>query len=686
MNQVLARGLALLGLAVVLSLGGARAGFAQDAPVALTEPLVAIEVAGATAENADVFIDDLQANFFTTFEDGRLTVELPFTEATGPFRITVRDRATGAELFARTYRLGAPGVEAVRVFDTVDFEGSFQNDFVWKPTSERHPPGDSFDTTDVANDFRATGSFAATRDLWRLNVDGEIVGTDDDLKTIRPGKSKVDLANGIGSLAFDHDLLSTELSIVDLSMQGINELVSNGFGSRGFVFEASLFDGRLSLATGNTFGSDIIGTQRGVIAFDDANRRSAINADLAVLQSELIGLTLRGSVLDAVRPEAAGFNIGEVPDAEENSVVGTGFDLSLFNDRIVYSGNYGWSTYDTPDAFAAGDGNVGDSGDKAESHRVDAIVWDDGSLRVAAYGEYSLINPLYKSIESFVAADRETKEVGGSFGWGLAALSASYEEFENNVNDINSILTTRQATSSGDLSFDLDEFRYVEEDAGFAYVRALPSTVTLSASRTRIKSLNGDEVIANSSINGSEIPSQVTTTLGLGFLWYWDNASTSIDLLRSQLDTRQLGRDTADTDDKSIDLSHSVFGDIWDVSGNFAFIDTRNKEVATQSTDTRFETGLSFSYRPDWMPDLYASFDLSFLETRFDVDGTERENDSWRFSTSLDFTKYIPEIVEDYQPYAQVTYQMSDDNTRDPVIGKTSQSDYSVFLSLGFQF
>ena len=268
----------------------------------------------------------------------------------------------------------------------------------------------------------------------------------------------------------------------------------------------------------------------------------------------------------------------------------------------------------------------------------------------------------------------------------MISLGASYNVFDNNVNDIASILTTRQATSSGDLSVDLEEFRYVEEDEGFAFVRLLPSLVFFNVSQSRIKALNADTVIFNSSINGSEIPNQVTTTLGLGFSWNWDNASTSINLSRSQLDTRQAGRNTADTDDKSIDLSQSFYGDIWDVSGRFAMIGTRNKDAATESNDTRFETGFSFSIRPEDLPDFYVSFDLSFLETQFDVLGTTSLTNSWRLHSTLDFTKYIPDIIGDYQPYAKLNYQIGDSDTRDPIFGKTSQYDYSVTLAVGVQF
>ena len=471
-------------------------------------------------------------------------------------------------------------------------------------------------------------------------------------------------------------------------MPGSTDLVSTGFGSRGFVLETRLFDGRIEIAAGNIFGNGIIGTQRGFEAYDSENRRSAVDMRAEVLQWEEVSLTVRGTVLDVRRPGNAGFNVGEVPDAEENSVLGLGLDLGLFDDRLVYVGDFGWSTYNNPDDFAVGDGGVGDTGDKAETHRIDASLWDDGDIFVDAFGEYSIVNPLYRSVEAFATADRETFEYGGSAGWRMVSISASYNEFDNNVNNINSILTTRQATSAGDLSIDLEEFRYVEDEDedGFAAIRLLPSSVFFNASRSKVKALNADEVIVNSSINGSEIPNQIVTSFGLGFSWDWEIGSTSISLSRSQLDTRQAGRDTADTDDKSFDISQSVFGDIWDASGRFAVIGTRNKEITSQSTDTRFEGGVSFSIRPEDLPNFFASFDASFLETQFDVARTTSLTNSWRLNTSLDFTKYMPEAIVDYQPYAKVNYQIGDTDTRDPIFGLTSNYDYAVTLAVGFQF
>ena len=307
-----ARGVTLFGLVVALCLAETRQGIAQEEPIALGEPVVTIEVPDVTADNADVFIDDLQANSFATFGDGQLTLELPFTEATESFRITIVDRESGFEVFAATYRLGPPGEEEFRIFDTMELDGSFQNDFVYKPTS-RQKPSENFDESDVANDFRATGSFYGTRDVWTVRMDGEFVGTDDDLKVPRPGKSKFDVSNGIGSLAFDSGPVYAELFVGDVYMPGNNQLVSSGFGSRGFVFETSLFDGRISIAAGNIFGNGIIGTQRGVIAYDGDNRRSAIDVSANLLRWDIVDLTLRGSMLDVRRPGNVGFNIGGVP-------------------------------------------------------------------------------------------------------------------------------------------------------------------------------------------------------------------------------------------------------------------------------------------------------------------------------------------------------------------------------------
>ena len=147
MYREVARGVALFGLVVALCLVATSRGMAQDGPIALGEPVVTIEITDVTADNADVFIDDLQANGFAVFEDGLLTLELPFTEATEPFRIIVLDRESGFELFAEIYRLGPPVAEEFRIFDTMEIEGGFQNDVVYKPTS-RSKPSENFEMQD----------------------------------------------------------------------------------------------------------------------------------------------------------------------------------------------------------------------------------------------------------------------------------------------------------------------------------------------------------------------------------------------------------------------------------------------------------------------------------------------------------------------------------------------------------
>ena len=675
---------------------------AQDKAVTLSEPVVTIKVPDVTVDNADVFIDDLQANNFTKFNDGVLTVNLPFTEATEPFRISILSRASGTELFAGTYRLGSPEARKFGIFDTVERSGSFQNDLVYKINSRRKPR-DTADDRDVANDFRAAGSFTGVRNDWKLQVDGEVVGTDDDAKTLRPGKSKYDVSNGKGGIEFDNGSVFAGLSVGDVQMSGSNQLVTSGFGSRGVIFETRLFEDRLSITAGNIYGTGIVGAQRGLTAYNHKNRRSALDVKADVIRGDKISLKLHGSLLDVVRPGEIGFNVGGVPEnSEANTVTGAGFDLGLFNDRIHYLTNFGWSKYENADDFS---GNFGATEDDAVDHQINVGLWRGDDLVIDAYGLYSLVKPLYISVEGGAQADRNTRESGVTVNWRMISVDAAYNVFDNNVNDIGSILTTRQATSSSTVSINLDEFRDTGEsntgetdnkagkgdslkgEKGFSFIRLLPSSVSFNGSQSRIKALNADTVVLNSSIAGSEIPSQVTTTLGLGFSWNWENnASTSINLSRSQLDTRQAGRDTADTDDKSIDVSHTFSGEIWDASVRIALIDTRNKETTTKSTDKRYETGVSFAIRPEKLPDFFTSYDFSVLASDFEVDQNTSLTNSWRLQTSLDFTKYIPEGIGDVQPYAKVNYQIGDTNTRDPNSGFTSQFDYSLTLAVGFQY
>ena len=409
-------------------------------PEMLSSAKVVIELPGITADAIDVFVDDFLVSDFASVEGDQITVTPPFADTLEQFTVSVEDRATGDVLFSRVYAIGRERVGVRKYIDDYRLTGSFQDDLVFKPTSREKPPGENFETSDWANDFFASGSGSARKGRWTVGIDGEIVGTDDDLRTLRQDGSKVDISHGLGYVSYEDDIMFGQLSVGDVVIPGNNTLVSNGFRSRGILAEAEFFDGRIRLSGGNAFGVDILGTQEGVIAFEQDNRRTALNVDVEVYDSKWITVDVSGGLLDVERPSQNNFNVGEVINGEKNTIQGIGFDLGIWEDRIRHSSRYGWSNYETPEDrnFENDDVNgeiaaVGVTKGRAETHRTDVTAYSDADWTVRAFGGYSIIDLLYVSVESFVPADRETREFGASIGYGPAQFSFSQVAFDNNV-------------------------------------------------------------------------------------------------------------------------------------------------------------------------------------------------------------------------------------------------------------
>jgi hypothetical protein len=285
----------------------------------LRDKTITIPVSGATAETTNVLIDDIQINAFAKIEVDRIVLTVPFAERGGEFVVTVvQTDAQGApqELFRNRYSFPYSSV-----IDRLDVEKSFQNDAVFRLVSRSKPRPIGFRPSDQANDFIATGKVAAVRGNWTAVIDGEIVGTDDDKRTLRVDGTKVDISRGLGFLQYQGADSALLMAIGDVNVEGNVALINQGASSRGVLVTGSAFGDRVVLSASNIYGSDIRGTQRGVEAFDMENRRTSASLVIKPVATSFLGLKITGNVLDVSRPSGSNFGIGEVLDGEKNTVV-----------------------------------------------------------------------------------------------------------------------------------------------------------------------------------------------------------------------------------------------------------------------------------------------------------------------------------------------------------------------------
>ncbi len=662
----------------------AAAALAQDQVELVGGDTIALSIPGG--EGLDVYVDAFQVNAFVAFEDDGLTLTLPFPDAVEPFVVTVVDREAGVTVYVGTYQIAL--AQGDGMFDRSDFTWSFQDDAVWRASSRQKPPAENFRPSDVANDFRGNATWSASAGAWRASLEGELVGTDDDLRTLRPGANKIDVSRMLGTVHTQVGDINGSFSVGDVTVPGFTGLVNGGFASRGMSLAADYLNGRVRVSVGNAYGNDIVGTQRGIVGWDEDNRRTAADLSVTPYLSDMLTVTLSGSLLDAERPALANFNVAEVVDGERNTVYGGALQLGMWHNRITVVSEVAHSRYANPAELnsvnlLAGGTDIGATSDVAHSHRIDANVWRGELGSANLFAGYSRIDPLFRSVQAFAEADRETWQFGGGAVYDMLSASGSLVQIDSNVDDISRILGTRQQIAQASLDMALDRYRGGEEGGAR---RAIPSSIGIFGNQTLLESLNTDTVVATTGMSAGEAPDIRTLGYGIGASWGWDFGQTQLRYNRERVDTRQIGHTEEDVNRDHFEISQALYGDIWSASLRAAYGRTLAKDPQRGARTHRYEVGGTLGLRPSDLPDLSVSMDLSLNDTIYNIDRSTTLENYWRSDAVLDFSKFLPDVVADYQPYLTLSGMVTDFDQRDSLFGANSQYEYSVSMAAGLKF
>ncbi|MFQ5958394.1 MAG: hypothetical protein ACE5LF_03400 [Alphaproteobacteria bacterium] len=178
----------------------------------------------------------------------------------------------------------------------------------------------------------------------------------------------------------------------------------------------------------------------------------------------------------------------------------------------------------------------------------------------------------------------------------------------------------------------------------------------------------------------------MTTALAPGLTWDREGASTAFNLRHTYLDRRQEGSETADVEEASAELTHTLSGAEWEITGRLAAARRENREVNARSTEGRYETGIAFSLRPADLPDITASFDLGYLETESKLAGGDSLTNRRRVKVAVAASTLLPVTVTGAEPFATLTYRIEDTDTREALNGKTGRFDHALLATAGLRF
>ena len=133
-----------------------------------------------------------------------------------------------------------------------------------------------------------------------------------------------------------------------------------------------------------------------------------------------------------------------------------------------------------------------------------------------------------------------------------------------------------------------------------------------------------------------------------------------------------------------LDLAQDFYGDWWDVSLYLSLYQYSCKEVGAASLDTSFSGGSSVSFRPEGLPDLAFSFDFDGNDSSMsDYTSSDRYAG---FNAALDFSKFVPRVDGETEPYLKLTYYGEVSMFSDSDSGAATDLGQAVTLTAGFTF
>lgn len=329
---------------------------------------------------------------------------------------------------------------------------------------------------------------------------------------------------------------------------GRHPLLLEGFASRGLNASARGGAGwDLSLAAVN--GSAITGFANPLGLADPEHQIHLLVAGQELAPSQPGRARIELSVMDASIRAIANFNRGEVPDAERIRGLGLRFSGQHFDGRArwdVAIGRVQHRAAEDPQ-LAAADALTPLADSTRSAWRAEAAVdlvrgWTGLAerlpLTLTAQWRHTMVEPLYKAVGSFLAADQDHDRVALVASMGTAQLQLFGDRKDDNLDRIASLLTTR--TANRGLSLVLPATLWSPGPAP-AWLPGL----TLQWAGNEQRATDAPD-FALSGLAATHRPDQANRTAQVALAWSIERAAFGLSAQRARQDNRQPGRELAD--------------------------------------------------------------------------------------------------------------------------------------------
>lgn len=500
--------------------------------------------------------------------------------------------------------------------------------------AESPAPGGDESLPRIANGQLQISSELTQEDGWWMSVEGDLLVTSDQTQALRYGSlgdsaPQLDLA----SYQIRSGLRSAQVAWGNLSAGRQRHLIQGHLG-RGGMISAPLgqsFNASLAVLAGNNAvgWSDLLGIT------ESQNRvvtgQIEFSADNAT--SELyIGLTgMSGSILPALD-----FGQGTITDAEQSSGLGMDIRSRLLDSRLRVEAGMAASRFSNPfdPRLAQGLTLTRVSEDTHFAHYVEAVadILDQVAISDSRVGHVSIafrreqVDPLFRSIGSYVQADRLQQEVSLEGGVTGIGLRLGIGNSRNNLKDLPSILTSETERLAAQLDLNL-----VDLVGGSSALLPI-----VSASLEQVDQA-GRNVPESGGFQATHVPDQSATNKSLSMSWTLGNASVSYSWNNGFQDNRQEGRANSDFKNTFNQLSSTfVATSWWVISADWAHERAEAFEFAEVSTANRL--GLTSSVT------LWNLGGLSLRLARSEGGNREGTTSTSNESIDLSWTGHLPQL------------------------------------------
>ncbi|WP_460233051.1 TonB-dependent receptor [Aurantivibrio plasticivorans] len=409
--------------------------------------------------------------------------------------------------------------------------------------------------TDPDTYHHLSGNFGVstrhTRADWEIRSNANIVSTSEREQALRFNEldneaPKTDLSDYLVEVQKNNTLLA-----VGHVSYGNNPLLVSGISNRGVVARTKLLgvDVSVTSQSGQTITgyNNILGTKN-----YSENSIQATTFGYDLLSNNLGSLRAELSYLTAEITSDLGFNIGEVADAEKSQGYGLVVSGQSASGALRVNLSYANSRYENPnDPFLSQGDDLVESLETKDDAYSASLDWSflqpnyetgsNSNLTLSFKQEET--DPLYKSVGAFVNADTRSRVISLSGQLGHVSLQLATNESRDNLDDLDTVLTTVTKNNSINLNMPVSAF---SEDPKVY----LPSNVGYSL--TRIHQY-GDNLPVGFDPN-SHIPDQFNISHNLNFNWQIGMTSIGYTFSWSDQDNRQPGRAEADFRD----INHGI--------------------------------------------------------------------------------------------------------------------------------